>query len=324
MKRGVPDILRRGVDNAIANWPLLLLRLAESVVFMVIIIVAVFLAVVPIIVSVGVHLADLKSPENFESLFGALASRWTIVFYLAGLVLVLLTAFSMVHAFLEAGCARVYVDGDRAAGSEPRGPASRYRVFSMGKWWAGAVDGWWPVLWMYVIAWTTALTFILVPAVITLALALLLRENAGLVAGVSCLGLLLIFVMLIPIGIGTAIWTNRAIASWAVRGGGARDTLAVAWAAFKADFGRHLLVALVMIVISFAGSMFIGSFTFFAGFAEVLGRHSDSITIMMLPVRFAGQFLSMAFGAIVAGWFLASFCAMANESPDDRVAEPPR
>jgi hypothetical protein len=220
----------------------------------------------------------------------------------------------IIHSFLEAGCARVYVDGDRVAGAEVKGSVSRYRVFSMAKWWAGAVDGWWPVFWMYNIAWGAAGLIILVPPVIALALAIAFRENAGISVGISCLGLLITFMILIPTGFVVAIWTNRAIASWAVRRGGARDTLDAAWAAFKADFGRHIVVALVMVVISIAGSMFIGSFTFFAGLGEMLGRDTGSVMVFMLPVRFAGQLLSMAFSAAMSGWFLASFCAMANES----------
>lgn len=316
MKRGVFDILRRGIDNAIANWPLLLLRLGEAILFMAMVIAALILMFVPIIVSIGIQFsdwADLQTPESLDALLETLLARWTVIFYILGLALLLMLVFLVIHSFLEAGCARVYVDGDTLAGPEPRGPVSRYRVFSMAKWWAGAVDGWWPVFWMYNIAWGVAGLFILVPALITLIVAFLVRDNAGLIVGISCLGLLATFAILLPVGIITAIWTNRAIASWAVRRGGARDTLNAAWAAFKADFGRHLLVAVVMIVISIAGSMFIGSFTFFAGIAEALGRHTDSITVMMLPVRFAGQFLSMAFSAVIAGWFLASFCAMANE-----------
>jgi hypothetical protein len=313
VKRSIPDVLRRGFDNAVANWQLLLIRLGEAMLFTIIIVAALILMLVPIILSIGIQIADLQDPESMSAALEMLASRWTILFYILGVVFVLMAVFLIVHSFVEAGSARVYVDGDRAAGPEVRGAASRYRVFSMARWWAGAADGWWPVFWMYNIAWGAAGIFIVIPPVATLALALAFRENEGLLVGISCLGLLITFAFLIPVAVVVTIWMNRAIAVWAVRRGGARDTLNAAWAAFKADFGRHILVALVMFVISIAGSMFIGSFTFFAGMAETMGRGSGSMTLMLLPVRFAGQFLSMAFSAVIAGWFLAAFCAMASE-----------
>lgn len=323
MRRGVFDVLRRGLDNAIANWPLLLVRFFEVMIYGVITVVAIVAALVPVVVSLGFKLAELRSPADIAPLMTALFTRWTLLIYLVGLVFALVTIFSVAHAFVEAGCARVYVDGDRLAGPAMTGPKSRYRAFSMSLWWAGARDGGWPVFWMYVIAWAGACAIFLIPLIPTLVGMLLLRGKPAPTAIVGCLGLLITFLLMIPVGIVVSIWTNRAIATWAVIRGGARDTLRVAWAAFKADLGRHLLVALVLFVVSFAGSMFIGSLTFAAGFAEALGRNnSGSIALMMLPLRFLAQILSTAFSAVVGGWFLSSFCALANESPSRQVSEP--
>lgn len=314
MKRGVFDVLRRGLDNAIANWPLLLIRFFEVMVYGVIAVIAIVVALVPIVVSLGFKLGELRGPENIEPLLEALFTRWTLLLYLIGLFVLLMTLFSVAHAFVEAGCARVYVDGERMAGPAMSGPRSRFRVFSMSRWWAGAREGGWPVFWIYFIAWSGACLIFLIPLVPTFVAAFLLRQKPAPLALVSCLGLAVTILLMIPVGIVVGIWTNRAIATWAVVRGGARETLDVAWTAFKADFGRHLLVAIVLFVISFAGSMFIGSLTFFAGFAEILGRNnSGSIAVMMLPLRFLAQLLSTAFSAVVGGWFLASFCALANE-----------
>lgn len=315
MKRGVFDVLRRGLDNAIANWHLLVLRFFEVMIYGVITVMAVLAALVPIVVSLGFKLGELRSPENIEPLMEALFTRWTLLIFVGGMVLFLMFVFSVAHAFVEAGCARVYVDGERQAGPELNGPKSRFRVFSMSRWWQGAKDGGWPVFWIYFIAWGAACLIFLIPLLPTLAGMIALRGKPGPIAIVGCFGLAITFLLMIPVGIVVAVWTNRAIATWAAIGGGARDTLNASWAAFKSDLGRHLLVALVLFVVSFAGSMFIGSLTFAAGFAEALGRNnSGSIAVMMLPLRFLAQILSTAFSAMVGGWFLASFCALANET----------
>lgn len=314
MKHGVADVLRRGFDNCIANWQLLLLRLAEAVLFAVMVVAAVVVTVLPIIVSLGFQLADLRSPENLEPILNSLIARWTIVFYILGIMFLLILVFVVVHSFLEAGCARVYVDGERLAGPAVQGPRSRYRAFSMAKWWAGAVEGWWAVFWMYNIAWGMAGVIFLAPLLITSLVMFATRGNPAIAAGLGCLGLVVSVLVMVPVMVATGIWTNRAIASWAVRHGNARDTLAAAWVAFKADLGRHLVVSVVLVVVSIAGSMVIGSLGMFTGIAEMMaGENAGSMSMVLLPVRFAAQLLSTAFSAAISGWFLASFCAMANE-----------
>jgi hypothetical protein len=314
VKRGVFDILRRGLDNAIANWPVLLLRIGEMFAFMIIAIGTVLLALVPILVSLGIKISDLKSPEDMAPMFESLLTKWTLLVYIVAAFMVMILVFVLVHSFVEAGCARIYVDGDRVAGPAMTGPRSRYRVFSMAKFWAGAVDGWWPVFWMYNVAWGIGGLIMLVPLLPTLAITLLARDSVPVALIAGCLGLVVATLVMMVVAVAVGIWTNRAVASWAVRRGGARDTLRAAWAAFRADMGRHLLVAGALFLVSFAGSMFIGSFSFAIGIAQGLGGdHSGPLTLMLLPARFFAQFINSAFSAAVAGWFLSSFCALANE-----------
>ena len=53
MSRGATDVLRRGFELTLANWPLLLIRVAEQVIGMIIMIGALVAAVIPIAVSAG-------------------------------------------------------------------------------------------------------------------------------------------------------------------------------------------------------------------------------------------------------------------------------
>jgi serine protease AprX len=64
VKRGVIDVLRRGLDSTLANWPLILVRLAETIVFAMLALATVFAVLAPIIVSVGIRVADLQTPDD--------------------------------------------------------------------------------------------------------------------------------------------------------------------------------------------------------------------------------------------------------------------
>ncbi len=139
MKRGILDTIRRGLDNALANWGLIVVRLVELVVIVAITIGAVLAMVVPIFLSIGIKIADLAdpSPDELESTFMTLLERWSLLVYIflgLSLLVILLVAL---HSVVAAGCARVQVDGDRIAGPAVDGPRSRYHVFSMGRWWQG-------------------------------------------------------------------------------------------------------------------------------------------------------------------------------------------
>ena len=56
MKRGVRDTLRRGLDNALANWGLSVIRVVTLLIMVVLTIGAVLAMVVPILVSIGIKI----------------------------------------------------------------------------------------------------------------------------------------------------------------------------------------------------------------------------------------------------------------------------
>ncbi|HEX7828710.1 MAG TPA: hypothetical protein VF787_03605, partial [Thermoanaerobaculia bacterium] len=66
MKRGVIDVLRRALDDVIANWPLILLRIGEAIVLTIIAVAAIFIILVPIAVSIGISAASIHSPDDIE------------------------------------------------------------------------------------------------------------------------------------------------------------------------------------------------------------------------------------------------------------------
>lgn len=312
MRRGVFETLRRGLDNTLANWPLILIRLVESVVFIAIAIVAVIAVVVPIVVSVGIQLADLDTPESMAGAVALLLQRWALLIWIFAAILAVAVLFVALHSFVQAGSARVYVDAERIAGPGGDGLRTRFHVFSIQRWLAGGTDGWWTLFVLYNIAWGLAGLILLIPLLPTLALMILFRESPPALIGTGCIGLLVTLLLMIVVGIATGMWTSRAVAEWAVRRLGARDALGAAWDAMRSDFARHLLVALAVIVVAMAGSTFFASFSFIAAFGESVG---DSAIFMLvtLPLRILGSVLSSVFSALVTAWYLASYSSLAVE-----------
>ena len=313
MKRSIADLLRRGFDNAVANWQLTALRIAEVVVFLAIGVAAVLVILVPVIVSMGISIGNLESPEELESLFELFLTRWTLLLWILLGIFILLLVFGLIHSFLEAGVARVFVDAERVAGPAIAGSRSRYRVFSFERFFAGAKDGWWRVFWIYNLIWGVVLLILLVPLIPTLIGMILLRDSeAGLVL-VGCLGLVVTMLLMLVVMLVAAVWCNRAIVDWAVRRDTALASVETAWAAIKADFARHILTGLTILLVSFAGSMFISSFSFFASLAEAVGGNEGMVLAMTMPLRLVVSLINSAFSAAIASWFVATYAAIATD-----------
>jgi hypothetical protein len=268
--------------------------------------------VVPILVSIGVTLTDVATPEDIEGVLLALTQKWVVLLWILLGASVIVLVFVGVHSFVEAGCARVAVDADRAAGPQLEGSRQRYFVFTLQRWMAGAKAGWWAVFWIYNLAWGVAGLILLIPLLPTLALAILLRDNPPVAIATSCAGLVLSVMFMFVVAIVTGMWTNRAIVEWGTHGTGASASLSNGWAAVKSDLGRHLLITLAMIVIALAGSSLFTSFSFFAAFGESLHR-TMVMNFFTVPLRLVGALLNWIFSAFVTSWYLASYAALAVE-----------
>ena len=311
MKRSVFDLLRRGLDNAVANWGLIVVRVVEIFVFAAITIAAVLAMVVPILLSIGIRLADIGTPDDAEGALLALLDKWVLLLWVFLGLTVLTLILVALHSVVAAGCARVAVDADRMAGPAVEGPRTRFHVFSMDRFWAGARDGWWTVFWIYNFAWGVAGLLILIPALPTLVLTIVLRDTPVAAVSTGCIGLAVTVLFMIAVGIVTGMWTNRAIADWAAQRIGAATALSGAWAAIKRDLGRHLLITVAMIVIAIAGSSFFATFSWFAAFGQAM---NDDLLFFTIPLRFFGMMLNWIFSAFVASWSLGAFAALAVEN----------
>jgi hypothetical protein len=313
VKRGVFDVLRRALDNTLANWPLIAIRLAETIIFFIVTFVAIIAIVVPILVSVGLNLANLNTPDDVANAIFNLGAKWVLILWIVLGVSVLLAVFVAMHAFVEAGSARVYVDAERLAGPAVEGARSRFRVFSMERWLAGAREGWWTLFWIYNIGWTVGSAILLVPLLPTFLIMYSLQDaQPGAAVATGCLGLLLTLLLFMVVALITTIWINRSIADWAVRPASTRDALAAGWTAVKGDFGRLFLIAIAVFVVAMAGSTFFASFSFFSTFGSAVSD-SPTVMLMMLPIRIIATLCSSAFSAAISSWFLAAYSSVAVE-----------
>jgi hypothetical protein len=308
--RGVFDVLRRGADDTLANWPLLLIRLAEMVLFVLLTILTVIITLVPIFVSVGIELSKIATAEDIGNAGLALMSKWVLLLWVFVAICVLLLIFLAIHGIVEAGSARVYVDAERVAGPAMEGHRSRFRVFSIDRWLAGAKSGWWTVFWIYNLAWSAAALILLIPLLPTIAGMLLLREQPPAAVATGCVGLVITGLLLMVVGAVTGIWINRAINEWAAHQTGARESLANAWRAVRTDLGRHLLIFVAVLVVAMAGSSFFASFSLFAAFGDAFGGHRGVFNLVTFPLRIFGSLLNAAFSSLVSAWYLASFATL--------------
>lgn len=311
-KRGAIDVLRRALDDTIANWPLIALRLGEALLFTLIAIAAIFIILVPIAVSIGISAVSIQSSADVEQALTALVGKWMLLVWVFVAVMLLMVIFVAIHSFVEAASARVYVDAERLAGPADQGPRTRFQAFSMDRWMAGGLRGWWIVFWIYNLAWGLAGLILLIPLIPTAALMLVFMEHPEVLAGVGCLGIVVTLLLGIVVAIVAGIWTNRAIVDWAANGTSARASLASARQAIRVDLGRHVLVTAAAIVIGMAGSSFFASFGFFAAFGQAMDAHS-TFNFVTMPIRLVGSLGSTAFSAIVTSWYVAAYAALAVE-----------
>lgn len=293
----------------LANWPLLLIRIAESIVMIIVTLVAIVAVIVPIVMSfTGGESFPQGDPNDLATFFlTVIAGHLAMILYILVLITIVLTVWIGVHSFVEAGSARIYVDSMQRNAAATVPTRNELNAFTLPRWGQGGKDGWWAVFWIYNIAWAIAFVILIIPIVLFGGLAILFRENGPMAAITGCLGLFVLLAVLLPVGVATAICTQKAIVNVFAKGTGASDSLRLAWREFRADFGRHLAVAAVMFVVSIGLAIVASSFSIMAQFGH------SSPSVMMIPLQFSSSIINSIFGAAIGAWFLACFAALAVE-----------
>lgn len=304
MKRTVTEVIRRGLDSAIANWQLLAIRFAENIVFAIVLIGSAIALIVPLAISIGLAAINLKNVQAepdavIAAITNAFVSHWSVL--VAVLVGALIVADLLVlgHSFVMGGCARTYVAAERSP---------QLRVFSMDLWMEGARETAWPIFWLYHLAYSIGALVVLIPCVLILAVMLVARDAGPAIIAVGCLGAAFVVFLGLVATVVTSVWCQKAIVIVAERALSGREALSVAWREMRADFGRHFAVAFIMLVLSVGGAMTLGMFS--AAFS--FHAPHDFAAMMFAPARIAVSMVQSVFTAAVGLWLLACFAAMSD------------
>jgi len=326
LKRTVTEVLRRGFDSTVANWPVIVLRIVESVVLAAIVIASILAAIIPAVVAAGLSKDDIvNSSDPSGAVIEWVISHLMLFAWIFVLGFVVLGVLIAIHSFVEGGSTQIYVDGERKAKRGPASPATQpappagqgspaylrddFRAFTIDRWLAGGAASWWRIFWLYNLAWSVGLVFVLVPLTITIIGMLLISDTVGRVV-IGCAGVALAVLILIPVSIVTSIWCTKAITICVARALSARESLRLAWREFRADLGRHLAVALIMFVISMALSSLASGFSVPMSFTE---HRIPTAALMFAPIRIVIGVVQGAVGAAIGSCLLACFVSMTEE-----------
>ncbi len=310
MKRSLPDVLRRGLDSTIANWPVIALRIAESVVLIGIVIVSILVAIVPAIVAAGLSKDEImNSSDPPSAIVGWLIGHLILFVWMFAFAFIVVGVLLAIHAFVEGGIAQIYVDGERNAKRLPAPGRDAFRAFSVDRWLAGGAASWWRIFWLYNWAWSVGLLFVLVPLMLTIVGLVLISDTVGRVV-VACVGIAVAIFVLIPVAIVVSIWCAKAITICVARALPARESLRVAWRAVRDDLGRHVAVALIAFVVSMALNSIVSAFSIPMSISQ---HQMPSMALIFEPMRLVSGVVQSMVSAAVGSWLMACFVSMTEE-----------
>jgi hypothetical protein len=214
-----------------------------------------------------------------------------------------------IHSFIEGASAQIYVDGERNATRRNAAARDDFRAFSVERWLAGGAASWWRIFWLYNLAWSVGLAFVLVPLVLTMLGIIAVSDNTGRIV-IACSGLLLAVLIFIPVAMITSIWCTKAITVCVAHAVPARESLRIAWRAVRTDLGRHVAIALIMFAISIALNSVVSGFNVPMTFT---GHKLPSMALAFAPMRLAAGFVQGIVSAAVGSCLLACFVSMTEE-----------
>jgi len=307
--RNTTDVLRRGFDSTLANWPLIAIRIAESVLFVMIVVASIFAAIVP--VGIAASFSTFRNAdEPSEAIAAFVTEHWPLIVYIFLVVLIVTIVLIAIHSFVEAGSARVFVDAERnATGDAPKRDA--FRAFNMDRWMQGGRASWWTVFWIYNIVWGIGGLIFLVPLILTLAAMFMVTEAGGRLA-IACSGLALTFLVVIPVSMVMALVSEKAITIAVARAASAGDAVRAGWSEIKRDFGRHFAVAFIVFAIALGGAMAISSLMTPMSIVRDVA-HAPLTSIAFAPAQIVSSFAQSVFSAAVGLWFLAAYVGLTEE-----------
>jgi hypothetical protein len=305
LKRPVSDVIRRGFSNTLANWQLLLIRIAESAIAFMIVIAILLAAIVPVVVTAlrgSGSGFDLEHPDRIlESIIELVTEHWLLLSWLVVLATLVLGLILAVRSFVEAGTARIFFDGEAAEAT-----TGKFAVFDVQRWFDGGKESWWPIFLIYNIVGLYAILGALVPVLVML-MVVTIGGSGSIILG--CIAVPLLVLAVIALAVIVALWNQKAIVICVGRGLGAVASVRAGWRELMDDFPRHLGVAALIAIITFGATALLSMITIVGSFG-----HQSGLSMAFSPLRIVESFAQTSVSAIAGTWFIACFVALTSDN----------
>lgn len=291
--------IQRGFDNVLANWPLLLIRVAENVVMMLLVLFTILGGVLPL-VFFGAFMQMIEQIDTPDQAAEAILQYPLIVAYILLVISIAVLAAVLVHAFVQGGVVGCYLLGERNAGEATPAERRRFRVFTPELWLRGSRRNWWGIFWIYNITWGVFGLIILAPIILLAAALFVGRESPEIVA-LACGGIALLFLLMLLAGIITHFWSTAAIIV-NVEGRGIRQSLREGWSICLRRFWVFVILALIVFVLSIIALGSIGAASFGVGLVSAI----PGVGFLTIPIQVAISLLQTGVSIALGAWFLAA------------------
>lgn len=304
------DILQRALRNVLANWPLMLLRLAEGVVAAIVIVIGIVAAAVPVIFLFGIHADEFRTPEEFFSFYAAnpatVLGAITVAALVFGVILIVAVA---VHAFVQAGSIGIYLEAETSA--PPDAQLAAFRRFDFARFLDYGRRAWLPIFWIYNLVWGAFGVVILIPLMFIL-LVMLLYKDVTPVIVVGCLVAAFVAIVSIVAAILLDLWVQVATVLAVRTGRNARQSLRDSVALARRQFALLLLAIAVRFGVSFASQAVFSTFYFGIGAAS----SAPFVGLILIPFHIMLVVAQMAISFVVQHWFIAAVVAISVKPPE--------
>lgn len=297
------DVCRRGMESALANWPLVLIRIAEGIATLVLVFGLVVAAVIPIVFAgVTGSLAEVFSdPEAMQRLLLDLSPF--AVLYAIGVVTLILVVAVVVHSFVQAGVIGIYVIADRRA---PEGSPSRadFRAFEPELWWAEAMRHGWRFFWIYNVIWGAFGLVLLLPLLALVLLLVVAPEHPAALA-VTCLGTVAVMLLAMVASVVVFVWSQLVLIETVRSGSGVAESMRRTRELVRGRIGTIVLVSAIFFALSFTVGSIVAGISFGIGMMGSV----PGLEIAFIPFRILISLLNSIISAAFGAWLLAAFVA---------------
>lgn len=312
MVEGAIDCVRRGFHSFVAIWPLLLVRLVETIVMLVVMVGGFFLAMIPIGIHVG--LSDLDSwADDPEAMAEWLLGNAGTIFYLLLAVSILVGIAVLIHSYFEAGVASLYLDHIRSGATFPANEA--WRRFSLDAFTTAALSRGWSVFLVFNIVWGVAGAVLLIPLGLILAIALLFRDSPAAIV-FTCFGVFVSVVLGVVVSIIAAVWAQIALTITAGERRGAIESSGRAGDLMRARLGVTILTVIIVYAVILGISSVTSTFNIgLSALAEVPGAAMAAIGMQIIMF-----FFNSVVSTILGLWTAAVWAAFVASSGAPPIA----